>query len=251
MSDATPKLTQIFVPEISTNWAKNPGNNFKETSQLKKTCNHVHFLKWKEHQRAFWVDKFDGNVPETVAARWVSINYILDSRWVSQIEGEAIQLTEWEEVIDLLDKEVKAIDLPLTRWTRFFTAQQLNNEPVGEWCSSVRLYAASCGIKRIKDPVDQNYLISWVMTNGLKKGRLMEKYFGRLKDLETNMNEAHIKKLQEDITRTEYTKTSGTGNMEKSGSNENKPAGTQKKMSSSQKGGKTDNKKDTPSNPAP
>ena len=70
------------------------------------------------------MDEFDGNLPETLAARWVYVNYIMDARWVSQIEGQAIQLTHWDEVIDLLDAEVKAIDPPLIRWTCFFTAQQ-------------------------------------------------------------------------------------------------------------------------------
>ena len=79
---------------------------------------------------------------------------------------------------------------------------------------------------------------------------LSEKYFGRLKDLETDMNKAHIKRLQEDLTRAEYTKTTRTGNMEKSRNNDTKPSRTQKKMSGSKGGNKTDNKKDTTSNPA-
>ena len=38
--------------------------------------------------------------------------------------------------------------------------------------------------------------------------------------------------------------------MEKSVNNDNKPSGTQKKMSGSKGGNKSDNKKDTSSNPA-
>ena len=31
VSDAIPKPTQVFVPEVTKKWAKKPGNNFKET----------------------------------------------------------------------------------------------------------------------------------------------------------------------------------------------------------------------------
>ena len=53
VSDTTPKTPQIIIPEVTKKWAKKPGNNFKEKSQLKKPCNYVQFLKWIEQQKSF------------------------------------------------------------------------------------------------------------------------------------------------------------------------------------------------------
>ena len=73
--------------------------------------------------------------------------------WVAQIAGRAKLKTHWDEVIALLDSEIKSLDPPITRWTRFFTAQQRHDEHVGEWCNRVWLYATSCGITRFADPL--------------------------------------------------------------------------------------------------
>ena len=98
-ADTVPIVPKIVVPEVTKKWAKKPGNNFKEKSMLKKPCNHMQFLKWKTAQHSFWTDEFDGEIPDTAAARWNYCNYIMDNRWVSQIEGQVTQLTTWDEVL--------------------------------------------------------------------------------------------------------------------------------------------------------
>ena len=72
------------------------------------------------------------NVPKAVSAHWVYVNYIMDSKWVDQIEGRAKLKTHWDEVINQLDSKIKSLDPPITRWTTIFTAQQKQDEHVGE-----------------------------------------------------------------------------------------------------------------------
>ena len=71
------------------------------------------------------------------------------------------------------------------------------------------------------------------MSNGLKQGKLAEKYFCKLKDLETDMNKENIKKIQEDFTRSECTRTTGRGEKNKPENSNNHSAGKQKKLNGS------------------
>ena len=93
----------------------------------------------------------------------------------------------------------------MNRWNRFFGATQNPNKHIAEWCKRVRLYARSCGVSRFTIPSDQEWLIHWVMSNGLKNGKVADKYFAKLKNIETDINEKNIKQVQDDFVRSEYT----------------------------------------------
>ena len=72
-------------------------------------------------------------------------------------------------------------------------------------------------------------MISWVMTNSLKGCKLAEKYFRKLKDLETYIIKENIKKIQDDFSRSECTCTTGRGGIDTSDSANNRSVGKQKK----------------------
>ena len=60
---ARPPPDPSIVSAMVVKWAKKSGCNFGEV--LKKNCTHVQFLKWKMAQARFWVDEFDGEIPES------------------------------------------------------------------------------------------------------------------------------------------------------------------------------------------
>ena len=89
----------------------------------------------------------------------------------------------------------------MNRWGRFFSATQKPEEHINEWCNRVRTYATSCGIKRFTNVNDQKWLIHYVMSNGLRKGKASDKYFNKMRDIETDMTEEMILQAHDDVVR--------------------------------------------------
>ena len=115
--------------------------------------------------------------------------------------------------MEIIKEEIMCYDPPMTRCTRFFHESQNTNKHIAEWCNRVRLYAKSCRVNRFTVASDQEWLIHWVMSNGLKNGKVADKYFKKLKNIERDMNEKNIKQVQDDFIRSEYTRNTGRGRI--------------------------------------